>query len=753
MTAILENVPPSLQRLIRWVCWKLEERNGKKTKVPIDPHTGNLAKVNDSTTWASFGAAMEGYLRWGLSGVGFVFSKSDGYCGIDFDHCIDPATGEIDPIIVEYLSRIDSYTEISPSGSGVHVICKATLPPGPRRHNNIEMYDDGRFFTMTGNRWAGSAVSVEERQEEVTKFWLMIFSGKAKEESKEFSFESVDEIRGDDEVIAKACLGSRGEKFKRLWEGRWENWTYRSASDADMALCNYLALHSRNKKQVERLWLRSGMNRPKVSERADYRDRTILEAFHSLKSPDTYGEFERANGTITICAVGDAQRGLAEKFAERWKNYIRWNESRREWMRYLDFRWQGESDSYVIHAVGEFLKESIVEMGGRRGRLEGKALREYQQLCKSMLHYQFVNGIVNFLRATPCLSIREREFDQEPNLFCCRNGVYDLALGRIVSENSQSYLLRQSGVILDFEAKCPLFDQFLAEIFEDNPELIDYLWRIIGYSMTGHVDQQCWYFLHGIGMNGKSTLLHVLRVMLGDYCMQVDPATFEKLHGGRVRSDLARLAGARMVVCEELPFGATLDGTLLKQFTGGEPLTARFLFSKEFEFTPVGKLWVCANHIPRLDGSDFATWRRPQFIPFGYTVPKEKCNPHLASDLCEEIPGIFNKAAAKLGEYFLTKKIGIPGEVLEQIENFRRENDSIGSFLVEHCLISKTVRCRATLLYQAYEKYCQDNSEYTHSQTKFGRTLAELGYKKVVSGGVWRSGITLRGPHGDVAPF
>jgi len=146
-------IPDELKKGIRFVCWQYRERNKKNTKVPLSPH-GGLAKVNDPTTWGAFNEAVSYYEKHGLSGVGIVLSKDDGnhLVGVDLDHCIDDA-GNLTPEAKEIVELLDSYTEITPSGRGLRIFVKGKLPPGARRKGNIEIYDDLRYLTLTGNEW------------------------------------------------------------------------------------------------------------------------------------------------------------------------------------------------------------------------------------------------------------------------------------------------------------------------------------------------------------------------------------------------------------------------------------------------------------------------------------------------------------------------------------------------------------------------------------------------------------------------
>jgi len=149
---IPENIPDPLKILGQWVVWRAEERNGKMTKVPYDPKTGKKAKSNDPNTWGSFTAAWEAYQKGGYTGIGFELSADDPFCGWDIDHCRDPKTGKIKDWGEYIIQKLNSYTEISPSGTGIRIICKASLPPGGRKKGNVEVYQDGRYLTITGQK-------------------------------------------------------------------------------------------------------------------------------------------------------------------------------------------------------------------------------------------------------------------------------------------------------------------------------------------------------------------------------------------------------------------------------------------------------------------------------------------------------------------------------------------------------------------------------------------------------------------------
>ncbi|MCO6437273.1 MAG: hypothetical protein J5J06_09330 [Phycisphaerae bacterium] len=264
------NVPRRLKELHQWVNWKYVQRNGKPTKVPVDPKNGEAASSTDPSTWGTFEQACEAAQRSrGVAGVGFVFSKQDPYTGIDFDHCVDPQTGTLEPWAQEHLDRLASYAETSPSGAGVKTILIARKP-GTRckraiEGGAVEIYDADRFFTITGQRLPGATADIEERQAELDAFYSLVFpNGSSPQQSRISNNGHV--LLEDDEIVRIASQSRKsGDKFRSLWEGRWEG-TYGSQSEADSALVCYLAFYSKSVGQLDRLFRRSGLMRAKWDE-------------------------------------------------------------------------------------------------------------------------------------------------------------------------------------------------------------------------------------------------------------------------------------------------------------------------------------------------------------------------------------------------------------------------------------------------------------------------------------------------------
>lgn len=271
---IRANFPAELIELDQWLVWRLETRKGKPTKVPYTV-AGTLASSTDPTTWATFEQATQAYLDAEYSGVGFVFSEADPYCGTDLDKCI--AAGAMEPQRAAWMRQLGSYSERSPSGKGAHVFARGKLPPEKRKSTKyqVEMYDSGRFFTVTGDHIEGTPTRVEERQAEIEQLHAEIFgkaSPTATHKSK-LSDEKPAAATGDEELLAKVFASKHGADIRALWDGNMGRYVGPDGapdhSSADLALCNHLAYWTRHDEgQMDRLFRRSALYRPEKWDRA-----------------------------------------------------------------------------------------------------------------------------------------------------------------------------------------------------------------------------------------------------------------------------------------------------------------------------------------------------------------------------------------------------------------------------------------------------------------------------------------------------
>ena len=269
------NIPEVLKTRHAWVCWQIETRDGKPTKIPYTPTTGKRAKSNDSATWVDFPTACEHASRF--AGLGIMFS--DGLCGVDLDGCRDPQTGSLQPWAQTGVAELGSYTEASPSGTGVHVLLLADLPPGRRRKGHVEVYGPGspRYFTMTGHHLAGTPTTVEDRTPQLAAFHRRVFGEQRTDEGRPTRATAPVDL-ADEALLAKARAANNGAAFSQLWAGGYPE----DDSAGDIALCNHLAFWTGgDPPRMDRMFRASGRMRAKW-ERADYREMTIRRALQTV---------------------------------------------------------------------------------------------------------------------------------------------------------------------------------------------------------------------------------------------------------------------------------------------------------------------------------------------------------------------------------------------------------------------------------------------------------------------------------------
>jgi putative DNA primase/helicase len=262
-------IPDELKALPNWVTYRLEERDGRLTKVPYTP-SGSRARANDPSTWSSFDACLQ---ATGFAGIGFQFSPP--FVGADLDKCRSWMTGKIEGWAQAIMTRLNSYTEVSVSGTGIHMLLKGALPPGRRREGNVELYNGARYFTITGHHLEGTPLTIEDRTSELAALHAEIFPPVYSHPIPEPAALTL----ADDELIQKASTAANGARFSALWRGVWQGLGYPSQSEADGALCCILAFWcGGDESRIDSLFRQSGLMRPKWSLRHAYRTRTIQYA-------------------------------------------------------------------------------------------------------------------------------------------------------------------------------------------------------------------------------------------------------------------------------------------------------------------------------------------------------------------------------------------------------------------------------------------------------------------------------------------
>lgn len=392
-------------------------------------------------------------------------------------------------------------------------------------------------------------------------------------------------------------------------------------------------------------------------------------------------------------------------------------------------------------------KESV-----RRMRVEASSEEEGSEaLYKHALRSESAGAIhaaVEMAQSEDGITIPHDRLDAEPMSLCAANGVIDLSTGAVRTSRREDYISRAIYARYDPTASCPRWMRFLDEVFCSNQEVIQFVQKAVGYTLTGSTREQVLFLCHGVGSNGKSTLLSTLNLLLGSYAAHADFTTFlvSNRVGGGPRGDLARLAGCRFVSSTEPDGSSRFSESTIKAITGGDPVTCAFKYRDEFTYTPQFKLWLAANHKPRIIGTDHAIWRRIRLIPFSRVFDKSEVDKNLPIALSQESSGILRWAVEGC---MLWQKEGLdpPEAVSAATQAYREEEDSMAEFIEERCTVLPGATCYAADLYTAYKEWAESQGEDVISKQALGRRLSERGYEKFKEDGTsarcWR-GISKR---------
>jgi putative DNA primase/helicase len=336
-------------------------------------------------------------------------------------------------------------------------------------------------------------------------------------------------------------------------------------------------------------------------------------------------------------------------------------------------------------------------------------------------------GIRNALflaRSESGIPVDFSQLDRQPMLFNCANGTIDLESGKLRAHNPEDYLTKISGVVFDPTAKCPTWEKFLIEIFDGDCDLIDFVWIAAGYSLTGLIREHVLFFNYGTGRNGKSTLIDAMQHVWGDYAATLSSDLLMVARGERHPTEMCDLYGIRLAVASETEEGRRMAEVGVKQMTGGDMLKGRRMREDYWQFRPSHKLWLSGNHRPKILGTDNAIWDRVSLIPFTqrFAPDDPRTDPSLPEKLRAESSGILNWAIKGCLEW-QRRGLQKPAIVRTATEEYRKQEDVIGEFLSDLCVIGDGFQAGASDLHRAFEIWGG-----SLSQTSFGSALRERGF-------------------------
>lgn len=737
-------IPQELKGYKNWVCWQAypdPKSHSGISKKPINPRTGGFAMPNNSDTWSDFETAVRQSGKY--SGIGFMFSNSP-FFGVDLDDMPndiqDYQNGGTDNIISEFVNTLQSYTEFSQSKTGVHIICKGTLPEGRRKAKNdsggFEMYENGRFFVVTGN-YCSEYGYINDCTESVKPLHSKYLGKTAEPKPNKNITVNLNSV---DDIVRAACIAKNGSLFKALYSGDFS--AYSSQSEADMAFCNMLAFWCGcDAEKMDAIFRQSGLMRDKWDRKQSgttYGVITLQKAISGCSqtyNPKKQNDYSISIGNGKVIQTVDEEKmraytfddmGNAERFVDLFGENVRYCYTEKKWYFYNSMRWSVDNLGVILRMADKCVEamkaeaKLYLQADEESGGDMAKAFEKHMKSSRSNKSKKaMLNEIEHHL---PILPIQMDRYKMALNT---PSGIINLKNGDVKAHNPEYYFTKITSVDCADAADCPRWLAFLDDIFAGDKDLIRYIQKAVGYSLTGSTAEQCAFFLYGTGRNGKSTFIDVIRDVFGDYAANIQPETImvKSSQSNAINSDIARLKGARLLVTSVEPNeGVRLNEGLLKQLTGDDTVTARKLYSEEFEFKPEFKLWMATNHKPIIRGTDTGIWRRIHMIPFNVQIPEDKVDKNLTHKLKAEMTAIFKWC---IDGCLMWQREGLqmPAAVLKSVREYRREMDVISAFIEDKCTLEGTVQ--ASMLYAAYASWADSNNEYCMSNTKFSTELAK----------------------------
>lgn len=717
--------------------WRNE--NGRKIPYQI---SGMRASASDPSTFAGFDDVMEvfGDSYTGIGVLTTTFTK------IDIDDCVKD--GALSPVAEEIVNAVDSYTELSPSGTGIHIICYTPHIDFDRsryyfnnRKNGLEVYVPGetnRFFTVTGD--VIRQTDIEERSEEVQH---LLETYMLRPDVKNTFSDAPGSYLSDESVIEKASSSKQGNKFYDLWHGEWQS-RYGSQSEADLALSSILAFWcGGDMEQMDRLFRKSALYRHKWDERhgaSTYGDMTIKKAvsmsatFYSPGSTSAEKDFNDLVAKLRELSPESNPRyrsqdiGCGRLFADIYKGVARYVPERKMWFVFDEMRWAPDIRDLKVMELCKDLSDALFI---HLTHIKDEDIRkEFFKFCGK---WQLRRNREIYLKdAQSVYPISAADFDTDIYLFNVRNGTLDLTSMEFRQHDPEDRITKLADVEYDPQAHSTRFASFIDEIMNSDAEKAKFLQKSLGYALSGDTRHECMFFLYGeTTRNGKSTLMESILSTFGDYGASVQPETIAQkniVNSHAPTEDIARLAGRRLVNISEPKRGLVINSAQVKNMSGNDTITARFLHEKSFEFKPQFSLYINTNYLPDITDMTLFESNRVNIIPFERHFEEWEQDKTLKAE--------FAKAEVKsailnwlLEGYRLLNEEGFktPASVREATEKYSQESNRIKIFMDDRLIEDGASEVKTADVYIAYKSWCSDNGCYPENSKHFNQALRQIG--------------------------
>jgi putative DNA primase/helicase len=434
--------------------------------------------------------------------------------------------------------------------------------------------------------------------------------------------------------------------------------------------------------------------------------------------------------------------GNAERLVDSNREDIRYCASLDRWLIWNGRHWEIDNDraAAVYRRAAQVILDMIIEAGKTQDEDARKAILAHARRSDNYRVHQNMIYLASKMEGIP---ISAEDLDQGSGLLNLADCALDLTTFEMRPHRREDYLTRLIDIPYNPHGGCKRWVEFLETILQGKTELLRYVHKAAGYSLTGENSEKCFFFLYGNrGDNGKSVFIDTLMSIMGPYASSTPTSTLiAKKNEGSIPNDLARLKGIRFVAASETGENKRLDEELIKSLTGKDRISARFMRAEWFDFTPQFAIWMTGNHKPIIRGQDTAIWNRVKLIPFTYCVPKRDRDRDLREKILKEKEGILAWLIEGC-KAWRAEGLDDPLEITGAVESYRDEMDDLGEFLRQCTEQGDSYICMASHLYDTYKRWCARNGPKPISSTAFGTQIGYRGIpKRRVAAGMLYEGL------------
>ena len=416
--------------------------------------------------------------------------------------------------------------------------------------------------------------------------------------------------------------------------------------------------------------------------------------------------------------------GVAKRFAHKMRSQVAYVTELGAFHTYNGCIWQSDNGVQILNNFDSFIDETLRQLRND-GTIDHKIVNQQVTFLLKYRNRKRCEDAIALAKSR--LAIPLSKLDANNDLIAVKNGILNLRTGTFLDIDPKYYITRQLNVDFDPSARCPTFEAFLNTTFEGDDDLISYVRAIFGYSLTPCTSRQEMYVLHGIGANGKSTLINAIRHILGDYSASLMRETLFDKTNNNTNADLARMISVRMAVVQEAESNLRLNAPRVKELTGGDTISVAPKFKNPFDLTPTFKMFVLCNQRPALNAHDTALLRRIKLLPFNHVVKRSERDSSLEQKLRAEASGILNWLLLGAKDYF-DGNIRVPAKVNSATHQYINDNDSISGFLKDETINDSGSSVTVGELYESYVEYCTDECLKFEKKGDFGRIMKQRGF-------------------------